>query len=74
MPSLGTGRSVSFRVEETSTLTATAPALLGTGTAPVVGAWGLAGLDLLYVPWARTRRHLPTADYSSYHQLRRDGR
>lgn len=49
MPSLGTGRSVSFRVEETSTLSTTAPALLGTGTAPEVGAWGLAGVDLLYV-------------------------
>jgi hypothetical protein len=49
MPKLGTGRSCSFRVEETSTLTATGPALLGTGTAPVVGAWGLAGIDLQYV-------------------------
>lgn len=49
MPSLGTGRSVSFRVEETSTSTSTAPALLGTGATATVGAWGLAGLDLLYV-------------------------
>lgn len=49
MPSLGTGRSVSFRVEETSTLSTTAPALLGSGVAPEVGAWSLAGVDLLYV-------------------------
>jgi len=49
MPSLGTGRSVSFRIEETSTLTGTAQSLLGTGTAATVGAWGLAGVDLLYV-------------------------
>lgn len=49
IPSLGTCRSVSFRISETSSDTQTAPALLGTGAAPVVGAWGLAGLDLLYV-------------------------
>lgn len=49
MPSLGTGRSVSFRVEETSTLTGTSPSLLGTGTSATVGAWSLAGVDLLYV-------------------------
>lgn len=49
MPSLGTGRSVSFRVEETSTLTGSAPMLLDTGASATVGAWGLAGVDLLYV-------------------------
>lgn len=49
LPSLGTGRSVSFRVEETSTISTTAQPLLGTGVAPEVGAWALAGADLLYV-------------------------
>jgi hypothetical protein len=47
--SLGTCRSVSFVVSETSSLTATAPNLLVTGSAPTVGAWGLSGLDLQYV-------------------------
>lgn len=49
MLSLGTCRAVSFRLEETSSTSVTAPALLGSGSAPEVGAWGLSGLDLLYV-------------------------
>lgn len=49
LPSLGTGRSVSFRIEETSTLTTTQPPLLGSGVAPLIGAWGLAGIDLAHV-------------------------
>lgn len=49
LPSLGTARSVSFRVEETGSTSVTAPRLLGSGVAPEVGAWALSGLDLLYV-------------------------
>lgn len=49
LPSLGTGRAVSFRVEETSTLSTTGAALLGTGVTPEIGAWSLAGVDLSYV-------------------------
>lgn len=47
--SLGTGRSVSFRVEETSSLSMTAPPLLGSGAGLEVGAWALAGIDLQHV-------------------------
>lgn len=47
--SLGTGRSVSFRVEETSSLSKTAPAAFGSSTALEVGAWALAGVDLTHV-------------------------
>lgn len=49
MVSLGTCRSVSFRVEETGTTSVIAPALLGSGSSAEVGAWGLSGLDLLFV-------------------------
>jgi hypothetical protein len=47
--SLGTGRSVSFRIEETSSLSRTNPPLLGTGTSVEVGAWGCGGIDLHHV-------------------------
>lgn len=49
LPSLGVGRSVSFRVEETSSSSTTAPPLLGSGVAPETGAWGLAGIDMAHV-------------------------
>jgi hypothetical protein len=54
LPSLGTGRSVSFRIEETSTISSIAPSLLGAGVAPEVGGWGLAGIDLSYVLLGQT--------------------
>jgi len=47
--SLGTGRSVSFRVEETSSLSTSAPAAFGSSSALEVGAWALAGIDLTHV-------------------------
>lgn len=46
--SLGTARAVSFRIDETSSIVTSGPALLG-GAAPSVGAWGLYGLDLYFV-------------------------
>lgn len=48
--SLGTGQFVSFVFTETSTLTATAPPLIGVGSAPVVGAFAVYGLAVQYIP------------------------
>ncbi len=47
--SLGTGRSCSFRIEETSSISTTAPALDGSGSTITVGAWALGGIDLEHV-------------------------
>jgi hypothetical protein len=47
--SLGTGRAVSFRIEETSSASTTAPPLPGTTDALSTGAWGLGGIDLQYI-------------------------
>lgn len=47
--SLGTGRSISFRIEETSSVSTTAPPLPGTTDALSVGAWGLGGVDLQWI-------------------------
>lgn len=47
--SLGTGRAVSFRIEETSSLATTAPPLPGTTDALTVGAWALNGIDLQWI-------------------------
>lgn len=49
--SLGVGKAFSFRIDETSTTSKTTPGLLG-GTTDTVGAWGLYGLDLYFVPLA----------------------
>lgn len=46
--SLGTCKAVSFRVEETSSLTLIAPTVLG-ANAPAVGAWALYGLDINHI-------------------------
>lgn len=48
--SLGTGEYVSFVFTETSSLTATVPPLLGSGTAPTVGAFAVYGLALQFIP------------------------
>lgn len=45
---LGTGRAVSFRVEEISSLSTTTPPLPGTTVGIEVGAWALGGIDLLH--------------------------
>ena len=47
---LGTCKSVSFRIEETSTSTLTGPQIADQGSGATVGAWALYGLDLLHTP------------------------
>jgi hypothetical protein len=48
--SLGQGTHISFVFRETSSVTASAPPLLGVGAAPEVGAFAVYGLDLQFVP------------------------
>lgn len=45
----GVCKAISFRVEETSTISSTGPQLLESGTAPEIGAWALYGIDLNHV-------------------------
>ena len=49
---LGKGAAISFLFEETSSLVATGPALLGDGATEDIGAWALNSLELHHVPLA----------------------
>ena len=51
--SLGNGTSISFLLEETSSISSTAPKILNSGTGPDIGAFALYGLVLQYIPIGR---------------------
>lgn len=48
--SLGVGRAIAFRIEETSTTSGLAPTLLGDGAQEEVGAWAFYGFRLDFIP------------------------
>jgi hypothetical protein len=44
------GRAFKVRIDETSTVTYSRPAILGTGASLTTGAWALYGIDTQYAP------------------------
>jgi hypothetical protein len=52
-PQPGVVTAIALRVDETSTLVQTGLSIIG-GAAPTVGAWGIYGMDLSYVPLGRS--------------------
>jgi hypothetical protein len=48
-PQIGVVTSVALKISETSTSTSVGLSILG-GTEPAIGAWGIYGIDLSYVP------------------------